>query len=107
MIAALPPYRLRLWTAFFLYNTGGLAAPIRSDPLDCPAAAQVDRLSCLALRYIAPVIGDVGPMTVAHLLANAVDPAVSRREASTIMRPEVHQLAIGSRPGSTVTLERP
>lgn len=38
--------------------------------------------------YITPVPGGVGPMTVAYLLANTIDAAVSRRDLSLFMDPE-------------------
>ncbi|WFU71401.1 bifunctional methylenetetrahydrofolate dehydrogenase/methenyltetrahydrofolate cyclohydrolase FolD [Bradyrhizobium sp. CB2312] len=39
--------------------------------------------------YITPVPGGVGPMTVAYLLANTVNAAVSRRGLSLVLNPEV------------------
>lgn len=38
--------------------------------------------------YITPVPGGVGPMTVAYLLANTVNAAVSRRRLSLVVNPE-------------------
>ncbi|WP_271574551.1 bifunctional methylenetetrahydrofolate dehydrogenase/methenyltetrahydrofolate cyclohydrolase FolD [Bradyrhizobium sp. CCBAU 11361] len=42
--------------------------------------------------YISPVPGGVGPMTVAYLLANTVNAAVSRRGLSLVMSPDAGQV---------------
>lgn len=42
--------------------------------------------------YITPVPGGVGPMTVAYLLANTLDAAVSRRALASITRREARQI---------------
>lgn len=42
--------------------------------------------------YITPVPGGVGPMTVAYLLANTVDAAVSRRHLSLVMNLDVGRI---------------
>lgn len=43
--------------------------------------------------YITPVPGGVGPMTVAYLLANTVDAAISRRGLSLVTPPEVPEIS--------------
>ncbi|UFW51314.1 MULTISPECIES: bifunctional methylenetetrahydrofolate dehydrogenase/methenyltetrahydrofolate cyclohydrolase FolD [Bradyrhizobium] len=43
--------------------------------------------------YITPVPGGVGPMTVAYLLANTVDAAVSRRGLSLVAVPETSHIS--------------
>lgn len=42
--------------------------------------------------YITPVPGGVGPMTVAYLLANTVNAALSRRGLSLVLNPEARHL---------------
>lgn len=58
---------------------------------DVAFAEAIDRAS-----YITPVPGGVGPMTVAYLLANTVEAAVSRRGLSFPTIPDRCQIALSS-----------
>ncbi|MGY2803814.1 bifunctional methylenetetrahydrofolate dehydrogenase/methenyltetrahydrofolate cyclohydrolase FolD [Bradyrhizobium sp. USDA 4506] len=58
---------------------------------DVAFAEAIERAS-----YITPVPGGVGPMTVAYLLANTVEAAVSRRGLSSLGSPDTRQIALSS-----------
>lgn len=58
---------------------------------DVAFAEAIERAS-----YITPVPGGVGPMTVAYLLANTVEAAISRRGLSFLRNSDDHQVQLSS-----------